>query len=157
MRQRIVKILKPLHAISVENSCGAGTPDINTVDSWIECKQIKAWPKDPNAVVKVPHFTPQQRLWIKNRIAKGGDVQIVLKVGRDWIILTEWSDAYKELGKTWTKEDIIRASNGWYWEGKLDEEHFLSYFWEEPLSDREAEELSVMRQSFQEDLEFRTQ
>jgi hypothetical protein len=156
MRQRIVKILKPLHAVSVENSCGSGTPDINYIGGWIECKCVNTWPKNPSAIVKIPHFTPQQRLWIKKRLQAGGVVQVILKVGRDWVLLPEYSDVANNLGRSWTKEDILKASNSWHWENKLEEKSFLSYFWTGPMSEEEEQELRISRNAFEDDLAFRT-
>jgi hypothetical protein len=124
MRQRLVKILKPLHAISVENACGSGTPDINFSGGWLECKQLPRWPKKPSTTVKIHHFTPQQRLFLKNRIKAGGFADVCLKVGRDWFLING-KDAANFLGKTATREDIENLSYFWN-KGKLNEKQLLN-------------------------------
>lgn len=35
MRKRVVSALKTLHAVSVENGVGAGTPDVNYAGGWL--------------------------------------------------------------------------------------------------------------------------
>jgi hypothetical protein len=123
MRQRIVKILKPLHAVSVENSCGSGTPDINFTGGWLECKCINTWPKWYADVVKVPHFTPQQRLWLTQRTNAGGYAEVVLKVGRSWALLPG-KEAAEHLGIDWTKHEIITQAV--WWKAGLNEQEFLA-------------------------------
>jgi hypothetical protein len=87
MRQRLVKELRPLHAIAVENPAGIGTPDINFVLGWIECKWLRNWPKRHDTIVKLQHdLTLEQRVWAKERISKGGNAWVILQCKRDWLI-----------------------------------------------------------------------
>jgi hypothetical protein len=137
MRQRIVKILKPLHAVSVENLCGdGGTPDINFVGGWLELKQSAKWPKRASTILKdgvrLPTkrgqkgFTQDQRNWIRERNRKGGVADVCLKVGRDWFLLFG-IDAADHLGINWTAADI-RHEAYCSWIGTLNEKEFLKAF-----------------------------
>lgn len=86
-RQHVVAALKCRHALSVENSCGAGTPDVNYMEGWIECKYRRHWPKKPETVVRLDHpWTPQQRLWARKRWQVGGNAYLLLQVSRDWLL-----------------------------------------------------------------------
>jgi hypothetical protein len=121
MRKRTVRILKPLDAFSVENGVGAGTPDVNYVDGWLELKSLEGWPED--GPLRVPHFTVQQRLWLRKRWLKGGEVYMLLKVADDWLLLNGW-DAAAIVGKA-TRAQLIEASVA-VWIGGLDKEGLLS-------------------------------
>lgn len=86
MRKRVVRALRPLHAISVENGCGVGTPDVNYADGWIELKVLEDWPARDDTVVRVDLFTKEQRMWHRARAASGGTTWVLLKVDRDWLL-----------------------------------------------------------------------
>lgn len=89
-RQRVIKALKTLHAIPVENPMRPGTPDVNYADGWIELKWKRSWPKKPESIVQLPHFTPWQRRWLKKRyeISRAGACWLLLQVGREWMLFT---------------------------------------------------------------------
>lgn len=129
MRNRIVKALKPLHAVAVENLTYPGTPDINFAGGWLELKELEAWPKDPDAVVPVPHFTPQQRLFLRLRNKAGEFADVLLKVGRSWFLIYG-PDSADNLGKTWSTHAV--GCNAYaMWEMGLMEEGLLYVIKEE--------------------------
>lgn len=74
------------HFYRIENLTGRGTPDVTycvaRVEGWIELKQLPAWPKREDTVVDVPHYTPHQRLWARQRLSAGGRVYVLLEVVR---------------------------------------------------------------------------
>lgn len=106
MRQTLVRLLKPLHAISVENGgCHPGTPDINYVEGWIENKTLSRWPARETTAVRVPLFKPQQRIWLLRRCKAGGRAFLMLNVGRDWLLF-RGDDAAANLGYV-TKETLF--------------------------------------------------
>lgn len=124
MRQRVVGALRPLHAVSVENGVGVGTPDVNYAHGWIELKSVERWPKDPAGVLRVEHFTPAQRIWLRARQQAGGLSWLLLKVDRDWLLFR--GDAAAEtvgVSDRWTL--IERASK--VWTGGLDEGDLLAF------------------------------
>lgn len=104
------------HFERIENMVGRGRPDVNYcvvgVEGNIELKQIAAWPKKPETVVEVDHFTPQQRIWIRTRLSAGGRVYVLLQVVRPTAVYMllpgEWARLY--LGLTATQEMIRRAA-----------------------------------------------
>lgn len=100
------------HFERIENMVGRGRPDVNycirSVEGNIELKQISTWPVRPESPVAIPHYTPQQRIWARQRVAAGGRVYVLLEVVRPlptYILLrAEWSRVY--LGKTATQAEV---------------------------------------------------
>jgi len=87
MRQQLVKALRPLDAVSVENGVGPGIPDINYAEGWIECKWLRNWPKRPDTIVRLSHpLMPNQKAWIARRVAHGGAVWVMLQCRREWLL-----------------------------------------------------------------------
>lgn len=108
MRKKVVKALRPLHAVSIENGCGCGTPDVNYADGWLELKAIEKWPARENTIVKVDHFTPDQRLWLRKRHEAGGTVFLLLKTGPEWLLFYG-IDAAEYVGKV-PRSDLERIA-----------------------------------------------
>lgn len=89
MRSKLVKDLKSLDAIPVENTVRPGTPDINFIEGWLECKWLRRWPANANeSPVLISHFTPQQRIHLARRYGKGGNTFLMLEIGREWMLFT---------------------------------------------------------------------
>lgn len=98
MRHKVVQALKPLDAMSVENACRAGTPDVNFTDGWIELKQIGRLPVHSDTPVRVPHFNPSQRVWLRRRWHKGGKAFVLLLIGNETWLLFQGCWAGRFLG-----------------------------------------------------------
>jgi hypothetical protein len=117
-----MRALRGLHPVRVENPACAGTPDINFTNGWIENKFIARWPSDPHAVLKCPHFTPQQRVWHIQRTNAGGLTWFCLQVERTVLLFTGW-DAAHSLGKA-ERAELETVALG-VWENKLDDKRFV--------------------------------
>ncbi|MCP4900928.1 MAG: hypothetical protein GY906_28505 [bacterium] len=87
MRSKVIQTLKPLNAFAVENPCLPGTPDVNFSEGWIELKWLRAWPKRASTIVKLPHYTKEQRIWAFKRRKIGGQAWFLLQVRREWLLL----------------------------------------------------------------------
>jgi hypothetical protein len=87
MRGRVVEALRALNAVPVENPVLPGTPDVNFVEGWLELKWLRAWPKSEGTVVRVEHFTPQQRIFHLRRRMAGGRSDVLIQCRREWILL----------------------------------------------------------------------
>ena len=86
---RPVLIAAKLDPVRVENPIHPGTPDVNLVGRWIELKCISAWPVRDTTVVRIPHYTPQQRVWLYRRWrAAPGSTLLLLEVRstRQWLV-----------------------------------------------------------------------
>jgi len=121
MRQRVIGILKELDAFSVENIVRPGTPDINFIPGWLELKWLREWPGNADkSPVLIPHFTLQQRSFLRQRSRAEGSCWVLLQVGREWILLDGWIAA-KWLGKA-TRKELIRMSTKYWGQGLKDKE-----------------------------------
>lgn len=104
------------HFDRIENMVGVGMPDVTYAvqgaEGFIELKWRARWPRTPADVVTLDHFTPQQRIWIKQRRKAGGRVYVLLLVDckpREYLLLPgEWAAAH--LGLTATRADVTAAA-----------------------------------------------
>lgn len=110
-----------LDPVRVENAATPGTPDVNYCEGWVELKQLKAWPKKRGTPVKVRLFTPQQRAWLRRRYVVGGRVHVLLKVGREWLLLNGMHAA-TALGAV-TEWELKHHARG-CWQNKPEPEDF---------------------------------
>lgn len=87
-RLRPVLLAARLDPVRVENPIHPGTPDVNLKNGvWIELKAMAAWPIRPGTVFKIPHYTPQQRVWLYRRWrAAGAKCFLLLLVQREWLL-----------------------------------------------------------------------
>jgi len=127
MRRRVIRVLRPLDAQSVENGCVPGMPDVNYVHGWIELKSAERFPVGLGVLhgaVDKDHFTPQQRVWLRRRRRAGGEAWLLLKVAHDWFLLDGlW--AAEHLGIDATRNDILQNAHR-AWVGGLVEKELLA-------------------------------
>lgn len=123
MRQHVIKMLRPLDAVSVENPAYPGTPDVNFVEGWVELKWAKRWPERDDTPLKLEHFTQQQRVWLVRRGAAGGNVWLLLCAGGDWLLF-HWSVAAQHVGKA-NREELLHLAS-YVWERGINAEGLIS-------------------------------
>lgn len=112
MKRTVIKLLRSLHGTSIENGVGIGTPDVAYAGGWLELKCIEGWPKKPQTPLRIPHFTPQQKVWLLKHYRAGGEVYVLLKVHTDWLLLgAEYSAMH--LGEA-TKEELCSSAVEWW-------------------------------------------
>lgn len=119
---RARKALGGLDPVRVENPAGPGTPDVNwggecrftniQAEGWIELKWVRRWPTMHDTIVRLDHFTPQQRAWLLRRSARGGRVHVLLKVGQAWLLF-DGATAARVLGKSTRAELMETALKVW--------------------------------------------
>ena len=125
MRRRVIRALKPLHAIAVENGCGMGTPDVNlSTGAWIELKSIDAWPARPETPLRIEHFSQEQRIWLLQRSKAGGEAWLLLKVADDWLLF-DGEMAAALVGEDEGTQQMLKDNCNTLWEGGLDEKELL--------------------------------
>jgi hypothetical protein len=124
MRKRVVAALRELDAVSVENGCGVGTPDINFVGGWIETKSMAEWPARSETPLRIEHFTPQQRVWLARRSRAGGIALLLLKVGDDWLLFNGMVAA--QLVGFAPKAELFKVALR-SWPGGIDEDDLRSF------------------------------
>jgi hypothetical protein len=75
-----------LDPISVENLVYPGTPDVNYIGGWIELKVLDKWPTRTSTPVRISHFSPEQRVWLRRRWQRGGCAHLLLVVKNEWLL-----------------------------------------------------------------------
>ena len=124
MRTNLVQGLKKLDAVAVENPARPGTPDVNFIGGWIECKWLRAWPKRPGTPVKLDHpLLPSQKVWIKRRNRRGGRAWVMLQCGREWFLF-KGGVACDFLG-TASRHDLYRQAY-YVWRTGLDTDELIA-------------------------------
>ncbi len=114
MRQILVALLKPLHAIAVENGyCHPGSPDINYAEGWIECKATNNWPARPGTAVVLDHpVTPEQKIFMMKRERVNGACFVMLNISGEWLLF-EGKIAAEYLGRATRVELYDLAVRCW--------------------------------------------
>ena len=85
-RQEILAALRDMgiECMAVENPCEPGTPDINWCDmgreGWVELKYLERFPVR-KGVVKIEHYTLQQRQFGAHRRGLGGNWALIVVIG----------------------------------------------------------------------------
>lgn len=96
-----------LDPVRVENPIHPGTPDVNLADGrWLELKCLLNWPVRATSPVRIPHFTPQQRVWLYRRwrYAPGSTLLLLeIRTGGQWLLF-DGDVAAKIVGKSTTAE-----------------------------------------------------
>ena len=120
MKPRVIKALKKLDAVSVENSVGPGTPDINYIEGWIELKWLRRWPARESTIVHLEHYTNQQKIFAVRRRSKGGQCWLLLLVNGQWLLF-DGAVAAMKINKATAKE-LFECAHAVWPQGLLDEE-----------------------------------
>ena len=109
---RPILIAAKLDPVRVENPIHPGTPDVNIADGrWIELKCIPRWPVRASTVVRIGHYTPQQRVWLYRRwkAAPGSTLLLLeVRVDRQWLLF-DGDVAAKIVGRKNTAEHRMSA------------------------------------------------
>jgi Mesyanzhinovviridae DNA helicase len=84
MRTKVLRALRPLDAVAVENAVGPGTPDVEYIGGWLELKYLERWPVR-GGPVRVD-FPWEQRLWHLRRRRRGGATWLLLRCKSEWLL-----------------------------------------------------------------------
>lgn len=75
------------HTVRAEaGGVSPGTPDVEHVYGWLELKAVDRWPVR-DVPLRIEHFTRQQRVWLQRRWHCGGRAYLLVRVGRDIVML----------------------------------------------------------------------
>lgn len=112
LRQNVIRILKPLDAKSVENLAYPGFPDVNYIEGLIELKSKGRWPIRAASPLRLSHFTPAQRVFLRRRWELGGNAWLLLQVNTTYLLYKGFD--VQEIGRTLTKAQLIKlATKTW--------------------------------------------
>ena len=111
-RTTVTNLLKQWDAVAVENPVHPGTPDVNCILGWVELKWLRSWPSRADSIVKVEHFSPQQKVWLTRRWIKGGSVWLLLQCGTEWLLF-DGPRAGRYVGKVDRRQLVLNANQYW--------------------------------------------
>lgn len=134
-RKKCVQILKSMgwDAMPVENKACDGTPDLNAsrtvasnvttflsecVEIWIELKIVEEWPKRKATPIKIPHFSPAQKAWLKLRIRQNQNCYIIVQIEEEHLLYLVNLEVIEHFGSDWNKEQMYE--NAMYVSTKLE-------------------------------------
>jgi len=104
---RPVLVAAKLDPVRVENPIHPGTPDVNLCTGlWMELKCLPTWPLRETSLVRIPHFTREQRVWLYRRWKYApGSTLLLLEVRADkqWLLF-DGDVAVKIVGQSTTAE-----------------------------------------------------
>lgn len=83
-RREFVPMCRALHAQPIENMLAAGTPDVSLATGWVELKWLREWPARASTIVRLDHYTEEQRQWLLDHWQAGGGAWLVLKCRQEW-------------------------------------------------------------------------
>ncbi len=112
MRSESLMWRKVRPVLFTANPIHPGTPDVNLCDGrWIELKTIAGWPARADSPVRIPHYTPQQRVWLYRRWKYSpGSTLLLLEVRaeRQWLLF-DGDVAAKMVARTSASDHRARA------------------------------------------------
>jgi len=107
------------HVERLENNPSHGIPDVLYAighTGVMELKVVGGWPIRPATPVRINHFTPQQKGFMKLHHRFGGKVFLLLRVGREHLLFdAETALQLGEKPKQWMIDNAVR-----YWEKNID-------------------------------------
>ncbi len=81
-----------------EDALQSGIPDLSYSGGghhgWIELKWLEAWPKRADTIVRVPHYTKEQKHFLLSRGRAGGRCWLLLRVGREHLLFDHEAAQY---------------------------------------------------------------
>ena len=102
-----------------EDKLSTGIPDVSystTLHGWIELKFIAEPPKRASTILRIPHYTAEQRNWLERHGKRGGRCFLLLQVGREYLLF-DWTGALS-VGRV--TMDELRAIAVARWSGRID-------------------------------------
>jgi hypothetical protein len=110
-----------LEATRHEDKLQLGIADVSYVSrqrqhGWIELKKLAEWPKRESTIVRIDHYTSEQRIWLKDKGKVGGFTFLFLQVGRDYMLF-DWQQA-QQVGQV-PKGDLVAGCRK-YWQKRID-------------------------------------
>jgi hypothetical protein len=104
------KMVGEWQAYRIEPGTGTipGIPDVvyamsPTCAGWIELKYLKEFPKRASTVVKIKHYSPNQRLFLRKWGKLTGKAFLFCQVGKEYFLF-DWETA-QHVGGSYTQAD----------------------------------------------------
>lgn len=94
----------------VENRVMAGTPDVYFSHphgrGWLELKVVNNWPRTEAGKLKIPHWTQNQRNWMRRHHEHGGKAWLVVGIEHTGELLMLPDTTALQAVDNWTQDEI---------------------------------------------------
>lgn len=108
-------LMAPLDPHRIENLITAekGMPDVEYVGGWAELKWIARsdWPKRARTVVRLDHYTDEQRNFLLRRWNFGEAAWLILQSGEEWFF---WNAPAAQAVGTLTREQLQETATYYF-------------------------------------------
>jgi hypothetical protein len=92
----------------------------NGVGGWMELKHISDWPARDTTLVRIPHYTIDQKDFLEKKGKGQGNTWLFIQIGSDYLVY-DWIPAQMLPDKT--KTEMVELATFFY-EGRLDYSRF---------------------------------
>lgn len=105
----------------VENPASPGTLDVyytmnSGIMGWVELKHVHTWPKRDSTIIRVKHFSPQQKSFLRRHGRVGGNVKVLIQIEKDYFLFP-WKSALR-IGEM-VKEEFFENCQA-HWKNRID-------------------------------------
>jgi len=119
-----VKMGKPKHWLEAtrhEDKLQSGISDVSFITrkgihGWMELKHLKEYPKRESTIIRIEHYTPEQRQFLRRKGKRGGYTFLFVQIERDYYLF-DWHAA-QNVGYL-TRVGMVDAACG-FWTGRMD-------------------------------------
>lgn len=91
---------------------------------WLELKHVVEWPVREATPLRIPHFTDDQRHFLRQKQRYGGHTWLLVQVGRCYLLYSAAQDL-DGLGTTWTQQQARLAARR-IWAPRLNYDELLA-------------------------------
>ena len=117
LRREFIKLTALLDPHPIENLLPSekGMPDVEYIGGMCELKWLPKWPVRDTTPVRIPHYSAEQKHWLKRRCDMGGKAWLCLQVRSEWFLF--WGATVAQNVGELTYEQL-RALANFYWANK---------------------------------------
>lgn len=103
-----------------EDKLARGIADVSFAQEgrhgWVELKWVADWPARESTIIRVPHYSPEQKNFLLDKGQAGGNTWLLLQIGGDHLLFD--FQAAQEVGQL-TRPELVLAADGAVWWKRL--------------------------------------
>jgi hypothetical protein len=102
-----------------EDKLSTGIPDVSYSISrhgWIELKYISTKPSKSTSILRIPHYTEDQRNWLTSHGSRAGLCFLLLQVEKTYMVF-DWTKAWRVATLPYADHEAMATA---MWKGKID-------------------------------------
>lgn len=91
---------------------------------WMELKWVADWPARDSTIIRIPHYSTEQKAFLDIKGKAGGNTWLFLQIGSDHLLFD--FQAAQTVGDV-PKAELIDLAEGGYWERRLKYDELAQY------------------------------